>query len=411
MGWVRRTLRRLSLRGRSRLQEEPPPLWFVTGVTVLVGLGVLGVLNLMSVDGGTTLGVAGLVLGVAVPVAFDRRSRASRSHAVIFLDYRDHLVGMSAWRGMQEALAEEPSIHVFRRKPETHVYPAEWQIEYLASREARSASAIVVMPPPLNRPQALDIAAPERPLQPTALSHALAQLAADGVFVVSVDEPLQATPFVPALAPMPRHVQADYAAGGDRIGRWLVSRMRCGPNADHASVLLFLGPELSPPGRTRSMRVLYEVTRAGLADRVETRELPDFDRGRTYAVQAVLERVRLLDGPSVLYVEAGDDEMALAINDSLRELPSETANKVHVIGYDGTRNAAGEYDVLHASRVVATVDSQTDVWGRRAADYLLAEREGSISRLAQVQLVPPLLVSFDADRRIHYDDDRPVLLG
>jgi len=401
MSWVRRMLRRLSLKGRSRLQEEPPPLWFVAGLTVSIGLAVLAILNVLNVDGGTTLGIAGLVLGVAVPVIFDRRSQGSRTHAVIFLDYRDHLVGVSACKGLQEAMGEEPSIHVFRRKPEAHAYPSEWQLEFLTSREARSASAVVVMPPPLNRPQALDMAAPVRPLRPEQLAQALAQLAADGVFVVSIDEPLETAPFLPALAPMPRHVQADYAAGGDMIGRWLAARLVEGSTGADIRAMLFLGPEQSPPGRDRSMRVLYELVRTGLASRVETIELPDFDRGKALAVSTVLDRVEGLGDGSLLFVEAGDDEMALAIDDALRELPLDTASRVRIVGYDGTRNAAGDYDVLHARCVVATVDSRTGEWGRRAADYLLAEREGTISRMSQVHLVTPQLVAFDEARQIH----------
>jgi DNA-binding LacI/PurR family transcriptional regulator len=148
------------------------------------------------------------------------------------------------------------------------------------------------------------------------------------------------------------------------------------------------------------MHVLYSLTRAGLAASVDAVELPDYDTGRQFAVEKVADATRALEAGSLLYVMAGDDEIALAVNEALREMPVAKSEAVRLVGYDGTKSASGEYDVLHARCVVATVDLLTEEWGRQVADYLRAEREAAIDRLPTETRLEPQFVTFDSARRV-----------
>jgi len=189
--------------------------------------------------------------------------------------------------------------------------------------------------------------------------------------------------------------------GGDMIGEFLIGALNPTQTGGAPSrALVFLGPEASPPGRERSMHVLYALTCAGLSERVAAVELPDYDTGRQFAVGTVIEAIGRLEPGALLYVLAGDDEIALEVNEALRELPTGVSDSVRLVGYDGTKNASGEYDVLHAKYVVATVDSLTGDWGRQVADFVRAEREATVDRLPTEARLEPQFVTFDSTRRV-----------
>jgi hypothetical protein len=350
-----------------------------------VGVASFVVLNALSIDNGTTLGVVGLVLGVAVPVIFDRRTTAPRTHEIVLIDNRLHSFGKAIREGLRDALGGEAGLRLSTQAPGHGDRPQDWQLRILAGAEVRRASAVVILTAETNI--AANGSDPETESRLPEVWKALASLAASGVFVVCIDVRPDPEPFEQAGVLAPRFVSSDYATGGDILARWFIDQLA---RDEHSLAILFLGPALSPAMTRRTQGLLYGLVIGGFIERTRAYDLGSWADAADVirsGLAALADSIANDDRRALVF--PGDDEMAAIADAWLGENAPALRPRVSIAGYDAVRSTNGELEVAGLRSVSFTVDARPYEQGDRAGQVLLGERAGRTARLPADYLVQP----------------------
>jgi ABC-type sugar transport system substrate-binding protein len=360
-------------RDRSRMRRPSISRLVMVLAPVVLIIVVMAALYAAGVGVDTSLGVAGLLFGLATLALSEVRERETPKKRVLFLGQEDEVFNTNILQGLRaEADARRLPYQLDVRTPDDAVRdPIGWQVGVLDEIDGEGFDAVVVLP------------SGDDP----RLWGGLRQLIVNGVTVVVLDVEPPWELFVDQRLSAPVFVSSDFVAGGRMAGDLVAEKLQAGSSW---RAVVCIGPDFSHPGVGRSSRLLYTVGRSGLIDRVRAVNLRSWDA--TSATRDVIAAVdtELAVPDTQVIVFCGDDRILMAVSDRGSGNPR-WQGRVELVGYDGLLDVNGRYGVARHTLSVGTVDTQPDRQGRTAARALVDAYRGTAvdheTRLVQPKLV------------------------
>lgn len=193
-----------------------------------------------------------------------------------------------------------------------------------------------------------------------------------------------------------RFVASDHSRGGEIVAEYLLS---CAKETSNSVLILMLGPYTSQPGTMRSQAMLWHLFNAGFPEeRIVPLLLSDWNRKA--AVELLLNKIntqrRRMERCGAIYVFAGADAIALAINDAIAspdfiENYADIHKKIRLVGYDGIKDTKSTFALAGKAMCAATVDVEAVRQGEIAAQQVIflargREQGGAVTVVLQPRL-------------------------